>query len=95
MADDEEPEVEDEVEEVEDVDEDEDEVADPHLFGIDLGRRGDRVEQLSRDEVDAPKPVRERAATRSLSDRLASAAADRDEAEAERRPAPSTSDEDE
>jgi hypothetical protein len=71
---------------------DEVEAADPNHFGIDLGRRGDRAEQQSRDEVDAPEPVRERPATRSLSDRLASAAADRDEAAANApKPRPSTS----
>lgn len=50
---------------------------DEDLFGIDLGHRGDRTEDASRDEVEAPPPVR--AIARTLSDRLASAKADRDE----------------
>jgi hypothetical protein len=51
-----------------------------HLFGIDLGRRGDRAEQASRDEV-AVEPVKKvRAAIRTLTERLASAASDRDKA---------------
>jgi hypothetical protein len=60
--------------------EDEAKFADSHLFGIDLGRRGDRAEHTSRDEV-APPPVKKvRAAIRTLTERLASAASDRDDA---------------
>jgi hypothetical protein len=53
---------------------------DSHLFGIDLGRRGDRSEQTSRDEVDVPPVQKVRAAIRTLTERLASAATDRDDA---------------
>ena len=58
---------------------DDSEASDPDLFGIDLGRRGDKVEQKSRDAVDAPVPKKEKAATRTLTERLASAAAERDD----------------
>ena len=61
-------------------DDGEGEAVDPNLFGIDLGRRGDRVEQTSRDEVEVEPVKKERAAARTLSDRLASAASDRDDA---------------
>jgi hypothetical protein len=60
--------------------ENEDKDADPNLFGIDLGRRGDREDQKSRDEVDAPVPKKVRAVIRTLTERLASAAADRNHA---------------
>jgi hypothetical protein len=49
-------------------------------FGIDLGRRGDRAEQTSRDEVHPPPIERVKPAYRTLTERLASAAADRDDA---------------
>jgi hypothetical protein len=49
-----------------------------HLFGIDLGRRGDRAEQESRDEVEVAPVKKVRAAIRTLTERLASAASDRD-----------------
>ena len=58
---------------------DEAERSDLDLFGIDLGRRGDKVEQKSRDAVDVPTPKKEKAATRTLTERLASAAAERDD----------------
>jgi hypothetical protein len=61
----------------------EDDAAEPgdgHLFGIDLGRRGDRTEQTSRDEVELPPVKKVRAAIRTLTERLASAASDRDAA---------------
>ena len=69
---------------------DDDETEESHLFGIDLGRRGDRAEQASRDEVD-PEPVEKvRPAARTLSDRLASAASDRDDADRAKRDDEST-----
>jgi hypothetical protein len=57
-----------------------DETGDANLFGIDLGRRGDRSEQTSRDEVDVPPVRKVRAVIRTLTERLASAASDRDDA---------------
>jgi hypothetical protein len=59
---------------------DDDEAGDPNLFGIDLGRRGDRTEQTSRDEVHLPPVQKVKAAIRTLTERLASAASDRDDA---------------
>ena len=51
-----------------------------HLFGIDLGHRGNRAEQKSRDEVQ-PAPVQKvKAVVRTLTERLASAASERDDA---------------
>jgi hypothetical protein len=51
---------------------------DPDLFGIHLGHRGVRPDEI--DPRDLEPPPRERPAARTLSDRLASAAADRDDA---------------
>jgi hypothetical protein len=51
---------------------------DPHLFGIDLGHRGVRPDEV--DPRDVEPPPRVKPATRTLTDRLASAAADRDDA---------------
>ena len=51
---------------------------DPHLFGIDLGHRGVRPDEV--DPRDLEPPPRVKPAYRTLTDRLASAAADRDDA---------------
>jgi hypothetical protein len=53
---------------------------DPDLFGIDLGHRGVRPDEV--DPRDVEPPPRVRPATRTLTDRLASAAADRNDAAA-------------
>jgi len=78
MADEEEPEAEEPDEASPD---DDTEAGERHLFGIDLGRRGDRSEQTSRDEVDLPPVQKVKAAIRTLTERLASAASDRHDAE--------------
>jgi hypothetical protein len=57
-----------------------DEPGDRNLFGIDLGRRGDRTEDTSRDEVNLTPVKKVKAAIRTLTERLASAASDRDDA---------------
>jgi hypothetical protein len=51
---------------------------DPDLFGIHLGHRGVRPDEV--DPRDLEPPPRARPAARTLTDRLASAAADRDDA---------------
>ena len=58
---------------------DDSEANDLNLFGIHLGRRGDQAEQRSRDEVDPPPPKKTKGVTRTLTERLASAAAERDD----------------
>jgi hypothetical protein len=65
---------------------DDDEPREPNLFGIDLGRRGDRAEQTQRDEVDVPPIKKVKAAIRTLTERLASAASDRDDAASRAKP---------
>jgi hypothetical protein len=65
----------------------------PDHFGIDLGRRGDRAEQTSRDEVDLPPVQKVKAAIRTLTERLASAASDRDAANRAKREDPESKDE--
>ena len=94
MADKDEP---PEAEEPHDASADDDaEAGEPHLFGIDLGRRGDRAEQTSRDEVDPPPETKVRAVIRTLTERLASAASDRDDAANQTKgEAPESNDEDE
>jgi hypothetical protein len=67
-------------EEPEDSDAASDEHDPNHLFGIDLGRRGDRAEQESRNEVEVAPVQKVRAVIRTLTERLASAASDRDNA---------------
>jgi hypothetical protein len=67
-------------EEPEDSDAASDEDDPNHLFGIDLGRRGDRAEQESRNEVEVAPVQKVRAVIRTLTERLASAASDRDNA---------------
>ena len=79
MADDEEPEV-DEPDEPED-----DDFSDSNRFGIDLGRRGNRAEQQSRDAVEPPPVKKVKAVIRTLTERLASAASDRDDAASRKR----------
>ena len=49
---------------------------DEHLFGIDLGPAGDRGERS--ESTAAPAPTPERRPTKTLTERLANAAADRD-----------------
>lgn len=49
------------------------------LFGIDLGHRGVRTDETELDDDEAP-PVRGSARTKTLTERLANAAADRDRA---------------
>ena len=76
MADEEEP----DTEAPDDAADDDVEPFDRNTFGIDLGRRGDRREQTSRDEVEEPPLKKVKAAIRTLTERLASAASDRDDA---------------
>lgn len=52
---------------------------DADLFGIHLGPAGDRSETV--EPGDEPEPERQRRPTKTLSERLATAAADRDNAE--------------
>jgi hypothetical protein len=82
MADEEEP----EAEKPSGASEDDDAESDGrHLFGIDLGRRGDRDEQKSRDAVEAAPVKKVKAVIRTLTERLASAASDRDDAASRKR----------
>ena len=61
------------------------EAPDPSHFGIDLGHRGDRAEQASRDAVEEPPKKKVKPANRTLTERLASAASERDDAASRRR----------
>jgi hypothetical protein len=61
------------------------EAPDPGHFGIDLGHRGNRAEQASRDAVDDPPDKKVKPASRTLTERLASAASERDDAASRKR----------